>query len=297
MPMSTAESRPLLASQAITAPRRRRSGRGLRSWLLLGLVGSYFVVVLGAPVGALVARGAAIGGAALLAAATSDAWGALGLSLALAGTAVAVSAVVGTALALALVRHRFPGEGLVSALCDLPLAVSPVMIGLALLLLLGRDGSLAPLLDRMGWRVVFAYPAILLATLFVTLPYTVREVALVLEELGTTDEEAATTLGASGWQTFWWVTFPNIRVALGYGLLMTGARALGEFGAVMVVGGSIAGSTRTATTFVHDAMEERREAAAYGMALVLAVVSVGLLLGLEWSKRRRERALAGGGSS
>jgi sulfate transport system permease protein len=122
--------------------------------------------------------------------------------------------------------------------------------------------------------------------LFVTLPYTVREVAYVLDEIGTSEEEAAVTLGASPWQTFWRVTLPNVRLGLGYGLLMTIARTLGEFGAVLVLGGSISGQTQTATTFIHDAIEERELAGAYGMAAVLAVASVTLLLILDRVKRR-----------
>jgi sulfate transport system permease protein len=202
-----------------------------------------------------------------------------------------VNATVGTIGAIALVRHRFFGRQLVSALCDLPLAVSPVMIGLAFLLLLGRDGALAPALEWLDWKLVFSFPGLVIGTLFVTLPYTIREVAYVLEEIGTSEEEAAATLGASPWQTFTQVTFPNIRVALGYGLLMTTARTLGEFGAVLVLGGSISGQTQTATTFIHDAIEERQLASAYGMALVLGALSVALLLALEWAKAHRQKAV------
>ena len=143
------------------------------------------------------------------------------------------------------------------------------------------------MLQALGIKIVFSFPGIVLGTLFVTLPYTVREVAYVLDEIGTSEEEAAMTLGASVLQTFFLVTLPNIRLALGYGLLMTSARALGEFGAVLVLGGSITGHTQTATTFIHDAIEERQLAEAYGMALVLALFSVVLLLGLEWSKKRK----------
>jgi sulfate transport system permease protein len=139
----------------------------------------------------------------------------------------------------------------------------------------------------MGLKVVFSFPGLVIATLFVTLPYTVREVTYVLDEIGTSEEEAAITLGASPWHTFWRVTLPNIRLALGYGLLMTAARSLGEFGAVLVLGGSISGQTQTATTFIHDAIEERALPSAYGMAIVLAAMSVALLLILEWVKGRR----------
>jgi len=164
-----------------------------------------------------------------------------------------------------------------------------VMTGLAFLLIFGRGGWLDGPLDLLGLKVTFAVPGLVLATLFVTFPFTLREVAYVLEELGTSEEQAAMTLGASPWQTFWLVTLPNIRFGLGYGIVLTLARALGEFGAVLVVGGAISGRTQTATTFIYNALEERQEAAAYGMALLLAVISVALLVAIEWLKRRRER--------
>jgi sulfate transport system permease protein len=261
---------------------------------LVGLVLVYLGGVLLGPVVALALETARIGvGDAFAAVLMPDALAALRMSLVLVAIALAVNAVVGTLGAIAIVRHRFVGRELVSMLCDLPLAVSPVMVGLAFLLLVGRDGWLAPVLDSIGVKVVFSFPALVIATLFVTLPYTVREVAYVLDEIGTSDEEAATTLGASPWQTFWRVTLPNIRLALSYGLLMTAARSLGEFGAVLVLGGSISGQTQTATTFINDAVEERELAGAYGMAVVLAVMSVALLLALEWAKSHRQRAQTG----
>lgn len=149
---------------------------------------------------------------------------------------------------------------------------------------------MSPLLEAIGLKIVFTFWGLLLGTLFVTLPYTIREVAYVLEEIGTDEEEAATTLGASPWQTFFKVTLPNVRIPLGYGLLMAAARTLGEFGAVLVLGGSISGQTQTATTFIHDSIEERQLPAAYGMAVLLALASVVLLLALEWMKERQAAA-------
>jgi sulfate transport system permease protein len=195
---------------------------------------------------------------------------------------------VGIALALAIVRQRFALRRVVNALADLPLAVSPVMVGLAFLLLFGREGWFGPALDHFDIKIVFAFGGLLLGTLFVALPYTVREIVYVLEELGTSEEEAAATLGASPLQIFFRVTLPNIRFALGYGVLMTLARSMGEFGAVLVLGGSISGQTQTATTFIHDAIDERQTSSAYGMALLLALFSIGLLLALEWAKQRRK---------
>ncbi|HEX4351458.1 MAG TPA: ABC transporter permease subunit, partial [Polyangiales bacterium] len=149
------------------------------------------------------------------------------------------------------------------------------------------DGWFAPTLERFDIKIAFGFVGLLLGTLFVALPYTVREIVYVLEELGTSEEEAAATLGASSAQIFFRVTLPNIRFALGYGVLMTLARSMGEFGAVLVLGGSISGQTQTATTFIHDAIEERDNGSAYGMAVLLALVSIGLLLLLERAKRRK----------
>jgi sulfate transport system permease protein len=269
---------------------RARRWHALGRGLLLGIVLAYLGAVLVGPIAALLVEVGRLGpGAALAALAHADAVHALGMTFALLGIALAVNAVVGTAGAIVLVRHRFPGRAVVDALADLPLAVSPVMIGLAFLLVLGRDGLLASPLAALGVKVVFAFPGLVIATLFVTLPYTVREVAYVLEEIGTSEEEAAVLLGASPWQTFRRITLPNIRSGLGYGLLMTAARSLGEFGAVLVLGGSISGRTQTATTFIHDAVEERGLAGAYGMALVLALTSIGLLLVLEQARTRRKK--------
>jgi sulfate transport system permease protein len=206
---------------------------------------------------------------------------ALGLTLIVGLACVVLNGVFGVAGAIVLVRHRFPGRRALDALVDLPLAMSPVMTGLAFLLVFGRNGVLRPVLEATGFQVAFAWPAVLFATLFVTLPFTLREVALVLEEIGDTEEQAASTLGASAWQAFRRVTLPNVRGGLVMGTTLTAARALGEFGAVLVVGGSIANRTQTATTFIHAAIEERQEAAAYGMALLLAGAAVALLFVLQ----------------
>ena len=250
------------------------------SWgkpLLVAIVLGYLAAVLVGPILAIGYEVAAVGlGTSLTALMAPDAVAALQMSLALAAISAVVNAIVGTALALAIVRHRFPGRAALSALADLPLAISPVMIGLSFVLLVGRDGLLEAPLVAAGIKVLFAFPGLVLGTLFVSLPFTVREVAYVLEEIGTSEEEAAATLGASPMQTFFRVTLPNIRVGLSYGLLMTVARSLGEFGAVLVLGGSISNETQTATTFIHDAIEERRTAGAYGMALVLALMSITL---------------------
>lgn len=206
-----------------------------------------------------------------------DALHALWMSAVVATIAVVVNGVLGVVGGMVLARQRFFGRGLLDPLVDLPLALSPVMIGLAYIVLVGRGGWLAPVLQALDVKVLFAFPGLVIGTLFVTLPFTVREVALVLDELGDSEEQAAATLGATPWQTFWRVTLPNLRGALEVGLTLTLARSLGEFGAVLVLGGAISRKTQTATTFIHIAMEERQQAAAYGMAALLAAASIALL--------------------
>ncbi len=253
---------------------------------------AYLGLILVLPLGAMAVRALADGPAILLAGLTQrEALEGLLLTLLVAAICVVANGIFGIAGALVLTRHRFLGRRVLDALVDLPLAVSPVMTGLAFLLIFGRGGWLGSSLDLLGLKVTFAVPGLILATLFVTFPFTLREVSYVLEELGTDEDQAATTLGASPWQTFWLVTLPNIRFGLGYGVVLTLARALGEFGAVLVVGGAISGRTQTATTFIYNALEERQEPAAYSMALVLAVISVALLVAIEWLKRRRGREL------
>jgi sulfate/thiosulfate transport system permease protein len=284
VPMPVTAARP--SARAISAEATtRRFGQ-----LALGAaVFTYLGTVLVAPLGAMAVELAALGPiTALQSLLEPNALRALRMTLILTALAVAINAVVGTLGAVALVRHRFALRPVVNALSDLPLAVSPVVVGLAFILLFGREGVLEPLLRGVfGIKVVFAFTGLLLGTLFVSLPYTIREVAYVLEELGTGEEEAAATLGASPWQIFFRVTLPNVRFGLAYGVLMTLARSLGEFGAVLVLGGSISGQTQTATTFIHDSIDQRATASAYGMALLLASISVILLLGLEWFKRKK----------
>lgn len=254
-------------------------------WSVLGAVGAYLGVLLVVPLVSLALTVAKDVGEVVEVLATAEALRALGLSVAVAAACVVLNGIFGVAGALVIVRHRFVGRRVLDALVDLPLALSPVMTGLAFLLLFGRSGLLRPAIDAMGFQVAFAWPGVLLATLFVTLPFTLREVALVLEEVGDSEEQAAATLGASSWQTFTRVTLPNVWGGLVLGTTLTLARALGEFGAVLVLGGSIANRTQTATTFIHAAVEERQEPAAYGMALILAAAAIALLAVLERKRR------------
>lgn len=259
-----------------------------RRRLLIGLVVAYMVVLILAPVAALI--GGAIGqglGMIWSALADPDVLRAFALTLLIAAISVVFHAVFGTALAWVLVRQRFPGRRLLEALLDLPFAISPVVAGYMLLLLFGRGGLLAPLVARLGVPVVFALPGMILATLFVTLPFMVRELMPVLEAMGVEQEHAAHTLGAGGWQTFRLVTFPALRYGFSYGVVLTFARALGEFGAVLVVSGGVQGRTETATVYVYRALEDRQYAGAYAAALVLGVLSLLLVLGAEIFHGRR----------
>lgn len=213
---------------------------------------------------------------------------AFGLTLSIALITVLVHALFGTALAWVLVRYRFPGRQLLNGFIDLPFAVSPVVVGYMLLLLFGRNGMLAPLLDQFGIKVAFAVPGMILATMFVTLPFMARELIPVLEAFGVEQEQAAATLGASGWQTFWMVTFPALRWGFIYGIILTFARALGEFGAVLVVGGGVQGRTETATLFIYRALDERQYVGAYSAALVLGLLSLILVVGTELLRRKEK---------
>ncbi|HYR07718.1 MAG TPA: ABC transporter permease subunit [Longimicrobium sp.] len=275
---------------ARTAARRPRRAVPWGRAAVMAAVLAYLAIVLVLPLGALVLRALAEGPAALAAAMTSPgALAGLWHSAVAVALALAINGTLGVAGAIVLVRHRFWGRRVLDLLVDLPLAVSPVMVGLAFLLVFGRGGWLRPLTDALGMQVAFAFTGVVLVTLFVTLPYTVREVGYVLAELGTAEEEVAATLGATPWQTFRRVTLPNVRNALGAGLTLTAARALGEFGAAVVVGGAISGRTQTATTYIYGEMEARNTAGAYGMALLLAIASTALLLVLRRAEKKRKR--------
>jgi sulfate transport system permease protein len=213
----------------------------------------------------------------------SSFWNTLWISL----VVVTVHAIFGTIVAWVFVRHRFPGRDLINGLVDMPFAVSPVVAGYMLLLLFGRNGLLAPVIEPLGIQVAFALPGMVLATLFVTLPFMIRELIPVLEAFDTRQELAAATLGATSWQTFWRVTFPALRWGLIYGVTLTFARALGEFGAVLVIGGGVQGRTETATLFIYRALDERQYIAAYSASLALGLFSLLLVMGSDWLRRSK----------
>jgi sulfate transport system permease protein len=204
---------------------------------------------------------------------------------------VIVTAVFGVVVALVLTRDRFPGKRIMSATVDLPLAVSPVIVGLMAVILFGRGGWFEPWFAAHGIQIVFAIPSMVIVTIFICLPFVIREVTPVLLELGTSEEEAARTLGASSMQTFFRVTLKNIRWGLLYGIALSTARSIGEIGAVLIVSGQITGRTETATLIVLRFFDQYQDASGYIVALSLALVSILLLTGIEIFKRREEREL------
>jgi sulfate transport system permease protein len=201
--------------------------------------------------------------------------------------AVPLNTVFGIITALVLVRGRVPGRAVLGAIIDLPFAVSPVVVGLALLLVYGRTGWLGDWLTENGIQIIFSLPAIVLATIFVSLPFVVRELVPVLREIGTDQEQAAQTLGASGWQAFRRITLPALRWGLIYGVVLSTARALGEFGAVSIVSGKVSGETETLTLLVEKRFNNFDLAGAYAASTLLAVLALVVLLAMTLLDRRR----------
>jgi sulfate/thiosulfate transport system permease protein len=270
------------------ASRRRATLRrlGLRSVAL-----GYLLVVLLGPLSMVFWRTFEDGfGAAWDALSSADTVHAFKLTLIIAAIAVPANTIFGIICALAIVRRRFPGKGIVNAFVDLPLALSPVVVGLALFLLYGRDGWFGDWLQRHGIQILFSLPSMVLATIFVSVPFVAREVVPTLREVGDEQEQAARTLGASGWQTFWRITLPSIRWAVIYGVVLTTARCLGEYGAVAVVSGHIQGQTETATLRVEERYDNFDLPGAYAVSLVLAALAVIVLITMTLIRPREEAA-------
>jgi sulfate/thiosulfate transport system permease protein len=202
---------------------------------------------------------------------------------------VAVTALFGTITAWVLTRDRFAGKGFMNALVDLPMAVSPVIVGIMAVIIFGRGGWFEPFFAARGIAIIFALPSMVIVTIFICIPFVIRELVPVLNEIGTDEEEAAKTLGASSLQTFFRVTLPNVKWGLLYGVGLSTARALGEIGAVLIVSGAVQGQTETATLYIFRAMEERQEPAAFTVAMTLAAISILLLIAIEIFKRKREK--------
>jgi sulfate transport system permease protein len=208
------------------------------------------------------------------------------LTLEIAAISVVLNTVLGVLTALLLVRGRFRGKWIIAALLDLPFAVSPIVVGLSLVLVYGRGGWLA----YLPFQVIFALPGMVLATVFVSLPFVAREVIPVLREVGDEQEQAAATLGASWWQSFWRITLPAIRWGVAYGVILSTARAIGEFGAVSVVSGKVAGETVTMTLLVENRFQNFDLAGAYAASALLALIALATLLAMTLLRPRRDDA-------
>ena len=260
----------------------------VRRYGLRGVAFSYLAAILLGPLSLVFYRTFENGfGAAWDALSTAETINAFKLTLIITAIAVPLNTVFGIACALAIVRRRFPGKGLVNAFVDLPLALSPVVVGLALFLLYGREGWFGFLGDH-GIQVLFSLPAMVIATIFVSLPFVAREVVPTLREIGDEQEQAARTLGAGGWQTFWRITLPSIRWAVIYGVILTTARCLGEYGAVAVVSGRLQGETETATLRVEERYESFDLAGAYAISIVLALIAVLVLVAMTVIRPKEE---------
>ncbi len=262
------------------AERRRRPRRGVGRYVLRLIVAAYLILLVAWPV-SLVAKNTFDGGLDNLRGILEDpdVVHALRLTVVVAVTAVVINTLFGVGISILLVRYEFPGKRALSALIDLPLAVSPIVVGLALVLVYGgRDGWFGPALEDAGFQVIFATPGIVLATVFVALPLVIREVVPVLEEVGVEQEQAAHSLGANALQTFRRITLPAIKWAIVYGVVLSLARSLGEFGAVKIVSGNILGDTRTATLVVEEKYLNFDRGGAYATAFLLALVSVACIV-------------------
>lgn len=274
--------------------RPRVPGRGRRRafrWTLRLVAAAYLFLLVAWPV-SLVAKGAFADGTADLRGILEDpdVVHALRLTVLVAVISVVVNTVFGIGMSLLLVRYRFPGRRILSALVDLPLSVSPIVVGLALVLVYGgRNGWFGPTLESHGFQVIYADPGIVLATIFVALPLVVREVVPVLEEVGVEQEQAAQSLGAGPWARFRRITLPSIKWAVAYGVVLSMARALGEFGAVKVVSGNVDGETRTATLVVEEKYLNFDRGGAYATAFLLTLVAVAAIVVVTLLRPRTDR--------
>jgi len=240
---------------------------------------AYLAVLLIVPVSLILWRTFAPGFGAFVASITTPAAiSALQLSLLVVAIVVPLNVIFGVPTALLLARNRFRGKSALQAIIDLPFAVSPVVVGVALILLWGTAGAFGFVENDLGFKIIFGFPGIVLASIFVTIPFVIREVEPVLHELGTDQEEAAATLGANWWQTFWRITLPSIRWGLTYGVVLTVARTLGEYGAVIMVSSNLPGKSQTLTLLVSDRYNRGAEYGAYAVSTLLMAVAVIVLV-------------------
>ena len=262
-------------------------------WLLIGTALAFLLLMLVIPLMAVFYEALREGWQTYLESLTNpEARAAIRLTLIAAAIVVPVNAVLGIAMAWLLTRFDFRGKQLFTTLLDLPFSVSPVVAGLMFVMLFGAHTALGGWLEARGVQIIFAIPGIILATLFVTFPFVARELIPLMQAQGESEEQAALILGANGWQMFWRITLPNIKWALLYGLILTNARAMGEFGAVSVVSGHIRGETNTIPLLVEILYNEYRFTAAFALSSLLAVLAIATLVLQDILTRIQNRKLA-----
>lgn len=248
-------------------------------WATIAIAGVFMALVLFIPLVAVFLEAFRLGIGAFIAAVTEpNALAAIRLTLLVAAISVPLNMVFGVAAAWAIAKYEFKGKAFLTTLIDLPFSVSPVIAGLVYVLLFGSGSVLGPIVNSAGMQILFAVPGVVLATMFVTFPFVARELIPLMEDQGTGDEEAAISLGASGWQTFWRVTLPNIKWGLLYGVLLCNARAMGEFGAVSVVSGRLRGETVTMPLQIEILYNEYNFSAAFAVAALLALLALVTLI-------------------
>src|SRR3954463_1588316 len=265
-------------------------------WTLIAIALLFVLLFLVLPLAAVDAEAMRKGfGAYLEALKEPDAWSAIVLTLVTAAIAVPMNLVFGVAAAWCIAKYEFRGKAFLTTLVDLPFSVSPVVAGLIYVLVFGAQGWFGPWLSEHNIKVIFAVPGIVLATVFVTFPFIARELIPLMQAQGNDEEQAAIVLGATGWQTFWHVTLPNIKWGLIYGVILCNARAMGEFGAVSVVSGHIRGQTNTLPLHVEILYNEYQSVAAFAVASLLALLALVTLLiksVAEWKQERDLKAAA-----
>ena len=286
------------AATTLTA-RQARAGTTEPAWVrytLLGLALSFIVLFLVLPLAAVFTEALRKGGEAYWEALKEpDAWAAIRLTLLTAVIAVPLNLVFGVAAAWAIAKYEFAGKAFLTTLVDLPFSVSPVVAGLIYVLMFGAQGWFGPWLQAHDIKIIFAVPGIVLATVFVTFPFIARELIPLMQAQGNDEEQAAIVLGAMGWQTFWYVTLPNIKWGLIYGVILCNARAMGEFGAVSVVSGHIRGQTNTMPLHVEILYNEYQSVAAFAVASLLALLALVTLViksVVEWRHANELKAAA-----
>ena len=286
----------MIATRAVRTARAGTTEPAWVKWTLIGIALGFIFLFLILPLAAVFTEALRKGfDAYWLALQEPDAWSAIRLTLITAAIAVPLNLVFGVAAAWCIAKYEFRGKAFLTTLVDLPFSVSPVVAGLVYVLLFGAHGWIGPWLQAHDVKIIFAIPGIVLATIFVTFPFIARELIPLMQAQGTEEEQAAIVLGATGWQTFWHVTLPNIKWGLIYGVILCNARAMGEFGAVSVVSGHIRGQTNTMPLHVEILYNEYQSVAAFAVASLLALLAVLTLVVksvVEWRFEREQKAAA-----